>query len=282
MSCESEEEALELITSVKKVCKQGGLHLHKFLSNSTKIMNAIHSSERTAGATNVSLCEEKLSAERALGIQWEVETDMFTFSTKLNECAATRRGILSAVSSIYDPLGFISPFILCGKIILQEMCRAGTSWDDPLPEQLLPRWEKWKSDCSNLPEVHIPRCYRPADMKEVERYELHHFSDGSTSGYGQCSYLRIIGKEKVHCVLVAAKSRVAPIKLVTIPRLELTAAHVSALMSYTLKEEMNLPIEEEYFWTDSKVVLSYINNDARRFHVYVANRLSKRPRLRKA
>jgi hypothetical protein len=119
-------------------------------------------------------------------------------------------------------------------------------------------------------------------MKEVERYELHHFSDGSTSGYGQCSYLRVIGKEKVHCVLVAGKARVAPTKLVTIPRLELTAAYVSALMSHTLKEELRLPISGEYFWTDSQVVLSYINNDARRFHVFVANRITKIHQLTEA
>ncbi len=155
------------------------------------------------------------------------------------------------------------------------MCQAGTSWDDPIPESLLPQWEKWKSHCTNLTQVQIPRCFRPPDMEEVNSYELHHFSDGSTSGYGQCSYLRLIRKDKVHCSLVAGKSRVAPTKLVTIPRLELTAAYVSALMSHTLKEELKLPIEKEYFWTDSQVVLSYINNDARRFHVFVANRLTK-------
>lgn len=99
--------------------------------------------------------------------------------------------------------------------------------DDPLPEELCPQWEQWKTDCLGLAEVKISICFRPPEFGEVVRYELHHFSDGSTSGYGQCSYLRIIGEDKVHCVLVAGKARVAPLKLLTIPRLELTAAYVS-------------------------------------------------------
>lgn len=276
LSCQSEEEALQLIADIKEICKHAGLHLHKFLSNSEKVMKSIDPSDRASGAKNVGLCAEKQpTVERALGVQWQVETDMFTFSDSLKECAPTRRGILSTVAAVYDPLGFISPFILTGKAVLQEICQAGTSWDDQLPDNLLPAWEKWKSDCSNLSQIKIPRCFHPPDMKQVERYELHHFSDGSTKGYGQCSYLRVIGKDKVHCCLIASKARVAPSKLTTIPRLELVAAYVSALMSYTLKEEIKLPIDEEYFWTDSQVVLAYINNDARRFQVFVANRITK-------
>ena len=105
---------------------------------------------------------------------------------------------------------------------------------------------------------------------------LHHFSDASTVGYGQCSYLRLLNnKEEVFCCLVMGKSRVAPSKVTTIPRLELTAAVTSTRISKLLKKEMTYSDVPEYFWTDSKVVLGYIQNDARRFHVFVANRVQE-------
>lgn len=274
-SCETQEQAITLIEDTRNLCQRGGLFLHKFLSNNANIAKLVNQSETNTSekVKDINLCEE--SVDRALGIQWQTESDVFIFTSQpVKIDVPTRRSILSTVAGIYDPLGFISPFVLEGKSILQEMCKAGTSWDDPLPSVLQSRWESWNSDCSNLQNIKIPRCYRPSDM-EVERYELHHFSDGSTSGYGQCSYLRIIGKNDVHCTLIASKSRVAPTKITTIPRLELTAACVSAQMSNTLRSELTLPISKEYFWTDSKIVLSYINNDAKRFQVFVANRITQ-------
>ncbi|XP_038046075.1 uncharacterized protein LOC119720475 [Patiria miniata] len=142
---------------------------------------------------------------------------MFNFHIEAKDQSLTRRGILSTVASIYDPLGFLAPFVLIGKGILQEMCHSGSDWDDPLPDKLHPRWEKLKDDLVNLKQIQIPRCYKPNDFGKVIAMELHHFCDASTSGYGQCSYLRFIGEDKVHCTLVSGKARVAPIKVVTIP-----------------------------------------------------------------
>lgn len=114
----------------------------------------------------------------------------------------------------------------------------------------------------------------PPGFGQVVRKELHHFSDASTCGYGQCSYLRQVNDDgSVHCALVMEKSRVAPIKVTTIPRLELAAAVVSVTTSNTLKEELGLTDVIEYFWTDSKVVLGYINNETHRFHT--SNRIQK-------
>ena len=106
--------------------------------------------------------------------------------------------------------------------------------------------------------------------------ELHHFSDASLAGYGTCTYLRVQDQQdNVHCSLVMAKARVAPIKVMTVLRLELSAALVAAEVSTVLKKELHLPITREVFWTDSKVVLGYLNNDARKFHIFVANRIQK-------
>ena len=106
--------------------------------------------------------------------------------------------------------------------------------------------------------------------------ELHHFSDASNKGYGQCSYLRLTDEQgKIHCSFVVGKSRVTPLKPVTIPRLELTAAVVSVRVATQLAKELRLENVEQIFWTDSKVILGYISNESRRFHVYVANRVQE-------
>ena len=117
---------------------------------------------------------------------------------------------------------------------------------------------------------------KPIDFGCVRSAELHHISDASTKGYGQCSYLRLTnGNSDTHCSLIASKSRVTPIRPITVPRLELTAAVLSVKMSKQLVKELRFENIEEYFWTDSKVVLGYLTNESRRFHVYVANQVQK-------
>ena len=177
---------------------------------------------------------------------------------------------------MYDPLGFLAPVLLIGKQILQCMCREQADWDTPLPEELKQRWEHWRESLFHLERLKIQRCLKPAGFGEVVTAELHHFSDASTSGYGQCTYLRLLNRDsKVHCSLIIGKSRVAPLKHVTIPRLELVAALVSVKISALLQRELEYENVTEWFWSDSKIVLGYIANNARRFHVFVANRVQQ-------
>ncbi|KAK3746502.1 hypothetical protein QZH41_001765 [Actinostola sp. cb2023] len=188
----------------------------------------------------------------------------------------TRRGILSTVSSIYDPLGLAAPFLLRGKQVLQLLCKEGIGWDDPIPDSLRAYWEIWRSELPLLEQVEMPRCFRPEDMQDLKTTELHHFSDASLEGYGQCSYLRLVDvNDRIHCSLVQGKARVTPLKPITIPRLELTAALVSVRVSDIISRELEYKELDEVFWTDSQVVLAYLNNDARRFHTYVANRVQQ-------
>lgn len=126
-----------------------------------------------------------------------------------------------------------------------------------------------------LSEIAVPRCY-VASSGRVRVYELHHFSDASTSVYGQSSYLRTIDEYgHVSSSLVMSKAKVTPKRVITIPRLELTAAVLSVSISCFLEKELNIPDLRHYFWTDSKVVLGYIGNESRRFHVFVANRVQR-------
>ena len=269
------EEAVTLIQNTKEMCRRGGFNLHKFTSNNKNIIEAIPVEDRAEEIKNVDLDLEKLPMERALGVQWCIQSDSFRLQVVLQDKPCTQRGILSTVSSIYDPLGLVAPVLLEGKSILQELCRSGLDWD-PIPDPVQSRWEKCRTELHLLKNFSSPRCYKPKNFGRIVKTELHHFSNASSKGYGQCSYLRLKNDQgQIHCSLVIGKARVAPLKTVTIPRLELTAATVSVRIGEQLRREFQLQEIEETFWTDSKVVLGYIASESRRFHVFVANRVQQ-------
>ncbi|KAI5085315.1 hypothetical protein C0J45_23790, partial [Silurus meridionalis] len=275
-SVNSDDEAIQLVKEARELCQTGNLRLHKFITNSKRVIATIPKEECSEGVTAFDLDLGGPKMERALGVKWCVASDMFHFGVLLKEKPSTRRGMLSTVATIFDPLGFLAPFILVGKRTIQRMCQDKMGWDEPLPDDLKPLWEAWLQDLPNLSMLKIPRCYVPSTFKDVQQNGLHHFSDASMTGYGICSYLRTVtGSGEVHCSLVMGKSRVAPTKVTTIPRLELTAAVVATRIGDLLKRELELEGIREYYWTDSKVVLGYINNDAKRFHVFVANRIQQ-------
>ena len=273
-SCPTVEESNRLIPSVKEMCLRGGFNLQKFISNKKEVMKNIPESDRAEGVKNIDLDLDKLPMERALGVFLCIQSDSFQFRLELKDRPCTRRGILSTIGSIFDPLGFIAPLLLEGKGIIQDLCRCGVDWDDPIPDVVKARWERWRLELHVLQSFSVPRCFRPEDFGKVVKKELHHFSDASTKGYGQCSYLRLTDdSNNVHCSFVMGKSRVTLLKPVTIPRLELQAAVTSVKVSQQLHRELDLSDTQDVFLSDSKVVLGYIANESRRFHVFVANRV---------
>ena len=275
-SVASVEQAKDLIKNTKSLCQKGGFRLHKFTSNSREVVSSVPEEDRATDAKDHRLISNDTAVERALGVHWCIESDTLQFRITMQDKAPTRRGILSTVSSVFDPLGLVAPFILGGKQILQELCRDGVGWDDEVPDKLRSEWEKWRAELPTLEKLRVARCHKPQDFDEVKNVELHHLSDACQNGYGQCSYIRLVDeKNRVHCCLVMGKSRVTPLKPVTIPRLELTAAVVSSKISCMPWKELDYARMKEVFWTDSKTVLGYINNDARRFHVFVGNRVQE-------
>ena len=134
-----------------------------------------------------------------------MENDSFRFRILLKDKPFTRRGILSTVSSIYDPLGFAAPFLLQGKKILQELCKDKVEWDDPIPDEVKARWERWRQELPLLEQMSIQRCYKPDNFGSVKRIEIHHFTDAREEGYGQCLYLRLGKRERRNSLLVLAR-----------------------------------------------------------------------------
>ena len=273
-SVEDANTAIKLSEQLRSACGKGGFHLTKFVSNDSSVMEHIPEEDRAVEVPSGSTLAPESTEKRALGILWNVASDTMGFQVQVTEKPATRRGILSATSSIFDPLGFVAPVLMTPKILLQQLCQLDLGWDDPIPQHLEDKWIKWTQDLPQLQEFKIRRCYKPPGFKSVVSCQAHYFADASETGYGAVAYLRMTDEEgKTHCSFLAGKARVAPLKAVTIPRLELTAATVAVRLDAQLRRELEITVDSSTFWSDSTTVLRYINNKTSRFQAYVANRV---------
>lgn len=270
----TEQQAIQLVDELRSLLARGGFRLTKWLSNSKEVLKSVPESER-AGSVKV-LDLDHLPIERALGVHWDVQSDTLGFKITVRDRPATRRGILSVVSSVYDPLGFVSPFILQAKAILQDLCRKKLDWDQVIPEEDLNRWQSWLKELQYLDRLTADRCFKPKDFGEVVCRQLHNFADASQQGYGAVSYLRSENSNgDIHCAFVQGKSRLTPMKTtVSIPRLELSAAATATKLNNMILRELDLPVDDVFFWTDSTCTLGYIANQDKRFKVFVANKLA--------
>ena len=269
------EQAIYLYENLTHLCAKGGFRLNKWVSNHRSVLAAIPEDQRAKGVKTLDLDKDQLPMERALGAQWNVEQDTFTFSIEVKPHSVSRRGILSIVSSIYDPLGFLAPVILPARQILQGLCKTKLGWDDQIPQEMAQVWQKWLNSLTLLDAFKIARSFAPKDFGEITAAQLHHFCDASERGYGSVSYLRLTNtRREVSIAFVMGKARVAPLKQTTIPRLELGAAVLAVRINKMLKTELEINMEEPVFWSDSMTVLQYIASNTKRFKTYVANRVS--------
>ena len=274
-SLDEVEDATALIKSLNQMCAAGGFNLTKYVCGNAKVMSSIPV-EKRAKAQEVQDISDGIPCEKsALGAQWRVPEDVLGFKVDFSTDDGTRRGCLSTIHRIKDPLGLAAPFLLKGKKILQKLAVQAASWNKKLPEETKNKWDEWRDGLLRLNELKIQRCYRSKSLGEIASVTLHCFSDASFVGYGVACYLRWVDMEgKVEVSLVMGKSRVSPLKPTTVPRLELTAAWVSAKIAALLTEELKLDDLETFFWVDSKIVLGYIYNKTRRYTVFVANRVN--------
>ncbi|XP_052706784.1 uncharacterized protein LOC128182227 [Crassostrea angulata] len=273
-SVDTEEEAISLIKDLIDLCKKGGFRLTKWISNCAEVLKSVPEDDRADDIKKLSLNGETL-IERALGVYWFVESDSLGFQLGIKDQPTTRRGILSVTSSIYHPLGIASPFVMTAKSLLQQLCRNGIGWDEKIDETVLRNWNSWLTQVKQLEDVRIERCYKPKNFGHLASYQLHCFADASELGMGVVIYLRITDENKVvHCSFVMGKSRVTPLKSMTIPRMELAAATLAVKLSKLVDDQLDYPIEKIHFWTDSMSVLRYIANTKTRFQTFVANRLA--------
>ena len=275
-SVNTTEEGIHMAKELCRLLAKGGFRLTKWVSNDKEVLNSIPETEKAKTVKSLDLDLERLPVERALGVIWDTESDVFSIQIKPQVPVYTRRGLLRVVSSVYDPLGLISPVVLQAKFLLQQECCIKKGWDDPLEEQNITKWDKWIKGLQLLKDYKVRRCFIPSDFGEIMDTQLHHFADASQAAYGCVSYLRYVSTTgRIHCSFVIGKSRLAPLKHMTIPRLELQAAVLAVNVDCYLKKELRIHINKTVFWSDSQTVLAYINNQTRRFHTFVANRIQK-------
>ena len=263
-------DANTVLKDTKDVLKNSGFNLTKFISNDVMVLDGVPEEDCQQHAMDITFSECK-----TLGMKWNLGSDCFYFDKELDSAVeVTRRHILRTIASIFDPLGLICPLLVEGRLIFQELTQLKIGWDDPVPATYKRRWVSWIASLAELSTLKVPRCIIPQEFKDAA-CELHIFSDASRYAYGVCAYIRAVNKDaKIHTMLISGKSKVAPTKATTIPRLELQAAVMASRMKCKIEATMAIQFVKTYMWTDSKVVLGYIKNQSRRFHVYVANRVN--------
>lgn len=232
-SVASENAGYRLGHAVKTACATGGFRLTKWVSNSESVLPSVPEEDRTLKKImDVNLEKSELPLECALGIQWDISLDTLCFKISPKHQPCTHRGILSVVNSLYDPLDFLVPVVLPAKRIIQELCRVG--WDSEITSDLAKRWETWVGALGQLGDLNISRCYKPKEFRKVYKSQLNHFCDASEIGYGTVSYLRLTDiRGLIQAAFVMGKGRVAPLKPITIPRLQLAAAVLAVRINRT-------------------------------------------------
>ncbi|XP_071580243.1 uncharacterized protein [Temnothorax nylanderi] len=262
-------EAIEIAHQVTQLCKAGGFPLQKWKSNHQDLLP-----ESVSSNESPSPVEFEPSLVKILGLIWKPETDTFHFSDHSSQRdRVTKRTILSDIARLYDPLGLISPVMIRSKIILQELWLLKCGWDESVPPELHNRWTTFRLQLSTLQKLSIPRWLGLGSSNCI--VELHGFSDASSVAMAAAVFVRVTqDNDECSVRLVCAKTRVAPLKLLSIPRLELSAALLlSKLMTHTQKV-LELPDVPVHLWTDSSVTLYWITTHPSRWKDFVRNRVA--------
>ena len=202
---------------------------------------------------------DALSCDRAIGINWDVNEDRIKFVVKVADRPLTRRGILLIVSSIFDPLWLVTLITLWAKTIVQHQCRKKLGWDDEIPKVHQVEWQTLLGTLPHLQNISVNRCFKQQGLGDIHNAQLHFISDGAELGYRASAYRRLVNVcGNINCSFAIGKSRLAPIKQVSIPRLELSGAVTAWRLYRLLSYELEIKLDQVTFWTDSMIVLGYI------------------------
>lgn len=241
----------------------GGFEIRQWASNHSSVIShlptAVHSE-----STELWLAQDHTNPqEPALGLRWHPPTDTLGYRHRpLETGSPTMRNIYKILASQYDPMGFIVPFTTRAKVLVQKLWAKKRSWDDPnLPTDLLEAWTAWEKELPDLADITLPRCYTPVEVTEATEHHLHIFCDASEQAYGSVAYLATCQKgKKAHTSFVMARSRVAPKRQLSMPRLELCAALTGAQLAVLLQRELTLNITQTTLWSDSTTVLAWLHS----------------------
>lgn len=272
VGADTEEEAMALQVQLVSKLSKSGMELKKWSSNLPAILDAVPSASRSMLPTPFETTDG--SYTKVLGLQWIPTEDFFCCAFRDSTVPIyTKRGVLSLIARIFDPLGLFSPAIFRAKHIMQRTWASKLSWDDPLPSEIQAEWSSFVSDLPSLASFRIPRYI---NTRTNSKCYLLGFCDASQYGFAAAVYLRILSSCRDSSVfLLGTKTKLAPLTPLTVPRLELNAALLLARWMNRLKAvlEPRLNIIGVYAWTDSSIVLSWLTNPHESFKIYVSNRV---------
>ncbi|XP_062556812.1 uncharacterized protein LOC134221639 [Armigeres subalbatus] len=282
-SADTAQEAAERAQQVKFIHSQAGFNMRNWVSNSVEVLHSL--GETPKQSLRPLSSDQSEDRERVLGMLWDPINDCFLFSDNWQEeltpyvCEnrrPTKRIALRCIMSLFDPLGLLAPLLIHGRILIQDMWRSGMAWDEDIPDEVFRKWQQWTGLLPMAYQLKIPRCYfGDADPCSYRTLQLHVFTDASENGFGCAAYFRIVEKGQIRCSLVMAKSKVAPLKYQSIPRLELQGALIGARLMNSVCESHTLKIDQKFLWTDSSTVLAWIRSEHRRYKQYVAHRVGE-------
>ncbi|XP_067214210.1 uncharacterized protein [Linepithema humile] len=266
----SREETARLAAEVSHILETGCFELRKWISNDPQILATVGRS----GDIHQFVKLGEAESTKTLGLTWSCIKDELIYETELGIDInhMTKRSVLSQIAKLFDPLGLLGPSVIVTKMILQRLWKLQLPWDDPLPAEIQAEWRRFVHEFPSLSELRIPRqvcCSSP------QRIEIHGFSDASEAAYGGCVYVRSTNEAGASVVkLLCSKSRVAPLKTLTIPKLELSAAHVLTQLVHKVVSSLDVKINRIYYWSDSIIVLSWIRLEPYRLQTFVRNRVA--------
>jgi hypothetical protein len=267
-------EAVSLQQELQCAFEIGGFTLHKWNSSDPLVLQ--HVPAELCDARTTQDISEVGSSTKALGLEWDVASDCFhlTIAEWPPSGTVTKRALASDIAKTFDVMGWFAPTIISMKILLQRLWEQKLDWDEPVPQEIYDSWFRWRAELPSLATKGIPRCYFPK-IVQVSSTQVHGFSDASEDAYSGVVYLRFVDtQERVHVSLVMSKTRVAPIKRLSIPRLELCGAQLLASLLQHIKEVFHLSTSQIFAWTDSTIVLNWLDGNPRRFKTFVGNRVS--------
>ncbi|XP_049316979.1 uncharacterized protein LOC125779750 [Bactrocera dorsalis] len=278
-SFSSEVEAISVSEQVRAIHMDAGFELRNFTSNSSKVLAAIGGTDVTRSIGK----KEGFVGEKVLGLFWQPSSDCFGFKLKFHYVAEavingerrpTKRELLSIVMSIFDPLGFLSNFVIGAKLLMRELWKHDVYWNDPLPNDVNAAWTKWRKQLPEIVKYAIPRYYFRNGAPQV--LQLHIFVDASEDAFAAVAYIRsqsLSGEFDV--AFVCAKTKCAPMKTLTVPRLELQAAVLGTRLMQCIRDEHSLNIKDCILWSDSKTVIKWIQSEHRRYKPFVQHRIAE-------
>ena len=273
-----ESEASSMAKRMISALKRGGFKLTQFLSSHSSVLKSVPKANLLNPTIDMDLDETPI--ERTLGLSYNCKDDAFELSVKfppeiLN--VITKRTMLRAVSSYFDPLGFLSVVTFQAKCLLQDVWGTSAAWDDPVEPALCERWRNWVNSLSSLKALKLRRCI-VKDPSRLISAKLCVFADASELGFGAVAYVRLEYQDGIDVIFLMSKVRVAPLKHKTIPRLELCAAVMAVRLALLIIKELaagGFVFNDVIYFSDSTTVLRWISSLVCKFHAYVGNRVGE-------